>query len=163
MAVRKRGWLLKFASERGEETVREISVINHEMIKTVKSTEKTVTAPDSQIKGGKQLDSLADALELLSAKIVELEKDCEKKDEKISELEKKVDSLESKLGDSVDELEQYCCRNCFLLHGVWELEGKNMNNVIKKTVKEEMDIDIWEEGLDQTHFVGNPKFCKVER
>ena len=38
-----------------------------------------------------------------------------------------------------------------------------MNNVIKKTVKEEMDIDIWEEGLDQTHVVGNPKFCKVER
>ena len=53
---------------------------------------------NSQIKGGKQLDSLADALELLSAKIVELEKDCEKKDKKISELEKKVDSLESKLG-----------------------------------------------------------------
>ena len=53
---------------------------------------------NSQIKGGKQLDSLADALELLSAKIVELEKDSEKKDKKISELEKKVDSLESKLG-----------------------------------------------------------------
>ena len=53
---------------------------------------------NSQIKGGKQLDSLADALEFLSAKIVELEKDCEKKDTKISELEKKVDSLESKLG-----------------------------------------------------------------
>ena len=38
-----------------------------------------------------------------------------------------------------------------------------MNNVIKKTVKEEMDIDVWEEGLDQTPFVGNPKFCKAER
>ena len=58
-----------------------------------------------QIKGGKQLDFLADALELLSAKIDELEKDCEKKDKKISELEKKVDLWESKLGDSVDELE----------------------------------------------------------
>ena len=45
-----------------------------------------------QIKGGKQLDFLADALELLSAKIDELEKDCKKKDKKISELEKKVDS-----------------------------------------------------------------------
>ena len=48
-------------------------------------------AKNFQIKGGKQLDFLADALELLSAKIDELEKDCEKKDKKISELEKKVD------------------------------------------------------------------------
>ena len=47
-----------------------------------------------------------------------------------------------------------------LLHGVWELECKNMNNVIKKTVKEKMDIDIWDKGLDRTHCVGNPKFCK---
>ena len=62
---------------------------------------------NSQIKGEKQLDSLADALELLSAKLDELEKDCEKKHKKISELEKKVTSLESKLGDNVDELEQY--------------------------------------------------------
>ena len=34
---------------------------------------------NSQIKGEKQLDSLADALELLTAKLDELEKDCEKK------------------------------------------------------------------------------------
>ena len=58
---------------------------------------------------------------------------------------KKVDSLESKLGDSVDELEQYSRRNCLLLHGVQELEGENTNDVIMKTVKEEMDIDIREE------------------
>ena len=62
---------------------------------------------NSQIKGEKQLDSLADALELLTAKLDELEKDCEKKHKKISELETKVISVESKLGDSVDELEQY--------------------------------------------------------
>ena len=37
---------------------------------------------NSQIKGEKQLDFLADALELLSAKFDELEKDREKKDKK---------------------------------------------------------------------------------
>ena len=42
----------------------------------------------SQIKGK------ADALELLPAKFDELEKGREKKDKKISELEKKVESLE---------------------------------------------------------------------
>ena len=39
-----------------------------------------------------QLDSLADVLELLYAKFDELEKDREKKDKKICELEKKIES-----------------------------------------------------------------------
>ena len=91
---------------------------------------------NSQIKGEKQLDSLADALELLSAKFDELEKDREKKDKKISELEKKVGSLESKLGNSVDELEQYSRRNCLLLYGVRELDVENTNDIIMKTAKE---------------------------
>ena len=55
-------------------------------------------------------------LKLLSAKFDELEKDRKKKDKKISELEKKVELLDSKLGDSVEELEQYSCRNCLLVH-----------------------------------------------
>ena len=43
------------------------------------------------------------------------------------------------MGDSVDELEQYSCRNCLLLHRIQELEDKN-TNVVMKTVEEEMDI-----------------------
>ena len=50
-----------------------------------------------QIKGEKLLDFLVDALELLSAKFDELEKDRKKKDQKFSELERKVESLESNL------------------------------------------------------------------
>ena len=115
---------------------------------------------NSQIKGEKQLDSLSDALELLSAKFDELEKDHEKKNKKISEVQKKVNSLESKLGDSVDELEQYSRRNCLLLHGVRELEGENKNDIIMKTMKEEIDIDIRQQDLDQKHRVGNTKVCK---
>ena len=114
---------------------------------------------NSQIKGESQLDSLEGALELLSAKFDELEKDCTKKEKKVSELERKVDSLESKLEDSLDELEQYSYRNCLLLHGVQELEGKNMIDVI---VKEEMDIDIQEEDLNWAHHVGNSKVCKED-
>ena len=112
---------------------------------------------NSQIKGQKQLDS--DALELLSGKLNELKKNCDKKDKKNSKLEKKFESG-SKWGDSVDELEQYSCRDCLLLHGVRELEGENTNNIIMKTVKEEMDIGILEEDLDQTHRVGSPNVCK---
>ena len=47
---------------------------------------------NSQIKDKKQLHSQADALELLSAKFGELEKDRKKNDKKISELHKKVES-----------------------------------------------------------------------
>ena len=98
---------------------------------------------NSQIKEEKQLDALADALELLSTKFDELEK----KDKKISELEKNVDSLESKLGDCADELQQYSRRNCLLLHDVRESGDKNTNDAIMKIMKEEMDIDIHEEDL----------------
>ena len=47
-----------------------------------------------------------------------------------------------------------------MLHGVQELESESTNDVIMKTVKEEMDIDIREEDLDRTHCVGNPKVNK---
>ena len=95
----------------------------------------------SQIKSKRPLDSLAAKLELLSAKSVELENKHEKKDKKTCELEKKIESLESKLVDSVDELEQCYRRNCLLLHSVRESEDEN-TNVIMKTVKEEMYIDM---------------------
>ena len=53
---------------------------------------------NSQIKRERHLDSLADVLNLLSAKFDELEKDSEKKDQKICENEKKTESLESNWG-----------------------------------------------------------------
>ena len=45
---------------------------------------------NSQVKGERQLDSLAGALELLSAKFDELEKDCAKKDKKFLNLREKL-------------------------------------------------------------------------
>ena len=46
---------------------------------------------NSQIKSESQLDSLADALELLSAMFDELEKEHDQKDQKIYELEKELE------------------------------------------------------------------------
>lgn len=60
---------------------------------------------NSQIKSESQLDSLADALELLSAMFDELEKEHDQKDQKIYELEKEIEPLESKLRKNADELE----------------------------------------------------------
>ena len=58
-----------------------------------------------QIKSESQLDSLADALELLLAMFDELEKEHDQKDQKDYELEKETESLESKLRKNADELE----------------------------------------------------------
>ena len=44
-----------------------------------------------------------------------------------------------------------------------KLEGKSKNDVIMKTVEEEMDIDIPEEDLDQTNRVGNSKFSRESK
>lgn len=91
----------------------------------------------------------------MSAKLDELEKDHEKIDQKIG----------SKLGDCVDELEQYSRRNCFcyIVFENQKLEGKSKNDVIMKTDKEEINIDIPEEDLDQTNRVGNPKVSKESK
>ena len=47
-----------------------------------------------------------------------------------------------------------------MLHGVRESEDKNANDVIMKTVKEDMYIDMREEDLDRPHRVGNTKVMK---
>ena len=62
--------------------------------------------------------------------------------------------------DSADQSEEHSRRNCLLLHGVRELEGKNTNDVIMKTVTEKMDIDTRKDDLYRAHRVDNPKESK---
>ena len=71
------------------------------LINCLKSIELQVTelfvlheeTKNFQIKGEKELDSVVDGVKLLSAKFDELEKDREKKDKKLYEVVKQVDSL----------------------------------------------------------------------
>ena len=62
---------------------------------------------NSQIKGKRQLDSIADVLKLLPAKFDELERQAERRKKKNCELQKKNESLKSKLRDSRDENKSY--------------------------------------------------------
>ena len=55
----------------------------------------------------------------------------------------------------VDELEQYSHKNCLLLHGVQENENENTDDIVLKTMAEELDIEIKENDLDRTHRIGN--------
>ena len=101
---------------------------------------------------------VTESLEFFSNKFDELERENKKKNEKIKELDETTDILAEKnksLTSDVDELEQYSGKNCLLIHGVQENENENTNDVVLKTMSEELDIDIKENDLDRTHRIGN--------
>ena len=101
---------------------------------------------------------VTESLEFFSNKFDELEREHKKKNEKIKELEETIDNLTEKnksLTSDVDELEQYSRRNCLLLHGVQENENENTDDIVLKTMSEELDIEIKENDLDRTHRIGN--------
>ena len=101
---------------------------------------------------------VTESLEFFSNKFDELERKNKKKNEKIKELEETIDILTEKnksLTSDVDELEQYSRRNCLLSHGVQENENENTDDIVLKTMSEELDIEIKENDLDRTHRIGN--------
>ena len=121
-----------------ENQVKELFVLNEE-------------TKNAQIK-------VTESLEFFSNKFDELERENKKKNEKIKELEETIDILTEKnksLTSDVDELEQYSRRNCLLLHGVQENENENTDDIVLKTMSEELDIEIKENDLDRTHRIGN--------
>ena len=71
-------------------------------------------------------------------------------------MEETTDILTKKnLMSDVDDLEQYSRRNCLLLYGVQENENENANDIVLKTMSEELDIEIKENDSDRTHRIGN--------
>ena len=80
-----------------------------------------------------------------------------KKPEKIKGLEETTDILTEKksLTSGVDELEQYSRRNCLLLHDVQENENENIDDIVLKTMSEELDIEIEKNDQDTTHRTGS--------
>ena len=115
---------------------------------------------NSQIKGERQLIEFKKSIDFLSGKFDSLDKDRKEQGEKIKNLEEKLEKLEEEnksLNNSVDDLEQYSRRNCLLLHGVKETADENTDNIVIKTLSEELDVEITEEDLDRTHRVGKPE------
>ena len=101
---------------------------------------------------------VTESLEFFSNKFDEIERENKKEYEKIKELEETINILTEKnksLTSDVDELEQYSRRNCLLLHGVQENENENTDDIVLKTMSEELDIEIKENDLHRTHRIGN--------
>ena len=91
--------------------------------------ENTKELKERQIKGEKHLAELTEAIDFISNKFEEYEKDRKEKEERSKTLEdcltnmsKRADSLSSQ----VDNQEQYSRRNCFLLHGIPENKNENL-------------------------------------
>ena len=100
---------------------------------------------------------VTESLQSLSDKLDEIEAENKKKDDKISKLEERVKELveENKgMSASVDEMEQYSRRNCLLLHGVKENTNEDTDDIVVKTISENLDIHLQKEDLDRTHRVG---------
>ena len=96
----------------------------------------------------------------MSVKFDDLEKKIKKKDEKINQLEKPIETLAEKqksLSSEIDDLEKYSRRNCLVLHGVNERNDENTNEIIIKTFSEELGVEIKEDDLDRSHRLGKPK------
>ena len=88
---------------------------------------------------------VTESLKFFSNKWWTWERKQNKKNEKIKELEETTDILTEKnksLTSGVDELEQYSRRNCLLLHDVQENENENIDDIVLKTMSEELDIEI---------------------
>ena len=81
---------------------------------------------------------VTESLDALSKKIDELETEIKNKDEKIQFLENRVEILEEEKesqGKEIYDLEQYCRRNCLLLHGVVETNAECTDDIIIRNMR----------------------------
>ena len=113
-----------------------------------------------QIKGEKQLAELTEAIDFISNKFDEYEKDRKEKEERIKTLEdclvnmsKRVDSLSGQF----DKQEQYSRRNCLLLHGIPENKNEKTDDLCLATINELLELSITEADIERTHPTGKPR------
>ena len=104
--------------------------LEEEMKKVLQMCEKT---KESLIKGESQLNSLSEAMDLMTNKFDEYGQERQEKD-KIIDIMKSVmvnmnEKIE-KLERIVDRQEQYSRRNCLLLHSITEDERENTDELV---------------------------------
>ena len=84
---------------------------------------------EGQIKGKKQLAKLTEAIDFISNKFDEYEKDRKEKEERINTLKDCLINMSKRvhsLFGQVDKQEQYSRGNCLLLHGIPENKNEKM-------------------------------------
>ena len=100
---------------------------------------------------------MTSSVDYIAEKFDEYEEERKKKDEQIKCLQERMSFLENKNGEieqQIDRQEQYSRRNYLLIHGIEERRHEVTDEVVIRTIKSEMDIDIDVKDIDRTHRIG---------
>ena len=111
-------------------------------------------------KGESNLSELTEAINLISDKFDDYERERREKDKIIKELKSEVPVLHTtveNLENQLDFQEQYSCRNCILIHGITETHRENTDDISLRTINEHLEEELMENDLDRTHRIDNPK------
>ena len=122
--------------------------------------ENTKQMKEGQIKGEKQQAELMEAIDFISNKFDEHEKDRKEKEERIKTLEdclikmsKRVDSFSGQ----VDKQEQYLRHNSLSLHGIPENKNEQTDDLCLATINEHLELSLAEADIERTHRIGKPR------
>ena len=114
----------------------------------------------NQIKGERQLLDLKEAVDFISNKFDDFERDRLEKEKVIKDLKEEVTYLRGKVDDitaETDRQEQYSRRNCLLIHGLPESINENTGLLAMETIDTKMNIKITDNDTDRAHRIGKPK------
>ena len=115
---------------------------------------------DSQIKGKSQVNSWSEAMDFITIKLEEYEREQQEKYKIIGSIKSEMVNMNKqieKLERIVDRQEQYSRRNCLLLYGIAECERENTGDLVLETLYEKLHIDLNLSDLYRTHRVGQSK------
>ena len=114
----------------------------------------------NQIKGERQLLNLKEAVDFISNKFDDFERDRLEKEKVIKDLKEEVTYLRGKVDDitaEMDRQEQYSKRNCLLIHGLPESKNENTDLLAMEATETKMNIKITDNDIDRTRRIGKPK------
>ena len=112
---------------------------------------------ESQIKGELALQDVNNAISFIGEKFDAYEKERRENEKKIEELNGTVSKMNERieeLENKIDGQEQYSRRNCILIHGIAEKKEENTNQQARYFINENLDIKIDEIDIDRSHRIG---------
>ena len=92
---------------------------------------------EKHIKDESDLSELTKAIDLISGKFDDYEKERGEKDKIIKELKREVSDLNTSvksLENQLDRQKQYLRRNCILIHGITETQDENPDDISLRTI-----------------------------
>ena len=129
--------------------------------KKVKELEDLASSNSAnQIKGERQLLDLKEAVDFISNKFDDFERDRLEKEKVIKDLKEEVTYLRGKVDDitaETDRQEQYSRKNCLLIHGLPESKKENTDLLAMEAIETKMNIKITDNDIDRTHKIRKPK------